>query len=64
VHLDTFDPTALASTSDVYREVYASTRAILERFHWYHATTAVQAAYDAAVQHVTQKVAASGGEGR
>jgi hypothetical protein len=61
VYLDTFDPPALASTSDVYRRVYGSTRAILERVHWRHATTAVKAAYDAAAASVTQALATSGG---
>jgi len=61
VYLDTFDPPALASTSDIYRRVYASTRAILERVHWRHATTAVQAAYDAAAAQVTQSLVTGGG---
>ena len=61
VYLETFDPPALARTSDVYREVYASVRAILQRFHWRHAPTAVKAAWDAAASYVTQSLATSGG---
>lgn len=60
-YLDTFAPPALASTSETYREVYAATRAILERHPWRHATTAVKAAYDAAAQHVQQEIGAAGG---
>jgi hypothetical protein len=61
VYLETFDPPALASTSDVYRQVYASVRAILQRFHWRHAPTAVKAAWDAAASYVTRSLATSGG---
>ena len=64
VYLETFDPPALARTSDVYREVYASVRAILQRFHWRHAHTAVKAAWDAAASYVTRSLVASGGEER
>jgi len=64
VYLETFDPPALADTSDVYREVYASVRAILQRFHWRHAPTAVKAAWDAAASYVTRSLVASGGEER
>jgi hypothetical protein len=42
-------------------EVYASVRAILERFHWRHAPTAVKAAWDAAASYVTRSLATSGG---
>jgi hypothetical protein len=64
VYLENFPPPALASTSDLYREVYASVRAILERYHWRHATTAVKAAWDAAAQYVTESLVTSGGQDR
>jgi hypothetical protein len=60
-YLETFNAPALASTTEVYMEVYASVRAILERFHWRHAPTAVKAAWDAAASYVTRSLATSGG---
>lgn len=62
VYLETFDPPALASTSDIYREVYASVRAILQRFHWRHGPTAVKAAWDAAASYVTRSLVTGGGQ--
>jgi hypothetical protein len=64
VYLENFSPPALASTSDVYQEVYANVRAILDRYHWRYATTAVKATWDAAAASVTQSLATSGGEDR
>ena len=63
VYLETFDPPALARTSDVYREVYASVRAILQHFHWRHAPTAVKAAWDAAASYITRSLVTGGGQG-
>jgi hypothetical protein len=64
VYLETFDPPALASTSDIYREVYASVRAILQRFHWRHGPTAVKAAWDAAASQITRSLVTGGGQER
>ena len=62
-YLETFNAPALASTSEVYMEVYATVRAILQRFHWRHAPTAVKAAWDAAASHVTRSLVMGGGQG-
>lgn len=64
VYLKNFSPPALANSSDVYMQTYAVVRAILDNAHWRHATTAVQAAWDAAAQHVNQSLATSGGQSR
>jgi hypothetical protein len=45
-------------------QTYAVVRAILEGTGWRHATTAVQAAYDAAAQHVEQQIGEAGGGSR
>ena len=63
-YLQTLSPPALPRTPDVYHEVYASVRAILERFHYRHAPTAVKAAWDASASYITESLATSGGAER
>jgi len=60
-YLDLFGPPALASTSDVYMQTYLVVQTVLKGTPWRHATTAVQAAWDAAAQHVEQSIGAAGG---
>lgn len=62
VYLNTFGPPALASSSDVYMQIYALVRAVLKGTGWRHAATAVKAAWDAAAQHVEQTIGNAGGD--
>lgn len=64
VYLQELDPPALTSSTEVYMQAYAYTRALLEDLGCHHATHAVKGAWDAAVQHVEQQIGAAGGEGR
>lgn len=62
VYLDTFDPPALASSTDAYMEQYARTRAMLDRIGWRQATTVLKATYDACASYINEVLATSGGQ--